>query len=88
MFSEATSGFSCSAGCSRSSTSIVGAPPVVRLITTLDAALIFGRKARNRSGSCEGLPSSGLRACRWTIAAPASAAPIAASAISSAVTGR
>jgi hypothetical protein len=29
-----------------------------------------------------------LRACRWTIAAPAWAAAIAASAISSAVTGR
>jgi hypothetical protein len=30
----------------------------------------------------------GSRACRWTIAAPASAAPIAAWAISSGVTGR
>jgi hypothetical protein len=40
------------------------------------------------SGSWVGRPSSGSRACRWRIAAPASAAPIAASAISSGVTGR
>ncbi len=35
-----------------------------------------------------GLPSAGLRAWRWSTAAPASAAPSAASAIWSAVTGR
>src|SRR5713101_7168802 len=88
MLSEATSGFNCSAGCSRSSMLIVGAPPVVRLMTTSEAALIFGRKRMNIFGSCVGRPSVGSRACRCTIAAPACAAPIAPSAISSGVTGR
>src|SRR5712691_6576896 len=88
MLSEATSGLSRSAGCSRSSMLIVGAPPVVRLRTTSQAALIFGRNCLNTSGSCVGLPSFGLRACRCTIAAPALAAPIAPAAISSGVTGR
>src|SRR5688572_992504 len=88
MLSEATSGRSLSAGCSRSSTVMVGAPPVVRLMTTSLAALIFGRNWRNTSGSCVGLPSFALRACRCTIAAPACAAPSAACAISSGVIGR
>src|SRR5712691_1269889 len=88
MLSEATSGLSCSAGCRRSSIVMVGAPPVVRLMTTFEAALIFGRKRMNIFGSCVGRPSAGSRACRWTIAAPACAAPIAPSAISSGVTGR
>src|SRR5260221_13490756 len=88
MLSDATSGLSFSAGCSRSSTDMVGAPPVVRLITTFDAALIAGRKRMNIAGSCVGRPSAGSRACRCTIAAPAFAAPIAPSAISSGVIGR
>src|SRR4051812_10597186 len=88
MLSEATSGLSCSAGCRRSSIDMVGAPPVVKLITTSLAALILPANWRNRFGSCVGLPSFGLRACRCTIAAPAFAAPIAASAISSGVIGR
>src|SRR6266496_4846040 len=88
MLSEATSGFSCSAGWSRSSTLIVGAPPVVRLITTSHDCLIRGKKRINIFGSCVGRPSAGSRACRCTIAAPACAAPIAPSAISSGVTGR
>src|SRR3989442_14018338 len=88
MLSDATSGFRRSAGCSRSSMLMVGAPPVVKLTTTSEAALIFGRNCLNTAGSCVGLPSFGLRACRCTIAAPACAAPIAASAISSGVTGR
>src|SRR5213596_2403812 len=88
MLSDATSGFRRSAGCSRSSMLMVGAPPVVRLTTTSEAALIFGRNCLNTAGSCVGLPSFGLRACRCTIAAPACAAPIAAAAISSGVTGR
>ena len=50
--------------------------------------LITPRNGANRSSDWSGLPVSGSRACRWTIAAPASAAPIAASAISSAVIGR
>src|SRR6185436_8367448 len=88
MLSDATSGASFSAGCSRSSTVMVGAPPVVRLITTSAAALIFGRNCLKTSGSCVGRPSFGMRACRCTIAAPAFAAPIAPSAISSGVIGR
>src|SRR5688572_886560 len=88
MLSEATSGLKCAQGLSLSSTDIVGAPPVVMLITTLHAALIFFRNGSNSSGLWSGRPSFGSRACRWTIAAPASCAPIAASAISSAVIGR
>src|SRR5882672_7634820 len=88
MLSDATSGLSFKAGCRRSSMVIVGAPPVVRLITTFEAALIFGRKRMNIWGSCVGRPSAGSRACRCTIAAPALAAPIAPSAISSGVIGR
>ncbi len=40
MLSEATSGLSRRAGCKRSSTDIVGAPPVVMLITTSSGRLI------------------------------------------------
>jgi hypothetical protein len=50
--------------------------------------LMRGRKRPKASGDWSGRPVSGLRACRWTIAAPASAAPIAASAICSGVIGR
>src|SRR5260221_9847920 len=67
---------------------MVGAPRVVKLSTTSPAALILGANCRNSSGSCVGRPSFGSRACRCTIAAPALAAPIAASAISSGVIGR
>src|SRR5258708_18523794 len=88
MLSEAPSGLTCSAGCSRSSMAMVGAPPVVRLITASHAFLICGRKRMNIFGSCVGRPSAGSRACRCTIAAPACAAPIAPAAISSGVTGR
>ena len=42
----------------------------------------------NTSGLGVGLPSSGLRAWRWMIAAPASAASIDCSAISEGVNGR
>src|SRR6266849_10690184 len=88
MLSEATSGLSLSAGCRRSSIDMVGAPPVVRLTTTSHALFTLGRNCLNSSGSCVGLPSFGLRAWKCTIAAPAFAAPIAASAISAGVTGR
>ena len=47
-----------------------------------------GRNGAKASGVWSGWPVCGSRACRCTIAAPASAAPIAASAISSGVTGR
>src|SRR3954468_9813583 len=47
-----------------------------------------GKKRAKASGVWSGLPVCGSRACRCTIAAPASAAPMAACAISSGVTGR
>src|SRR5215510_3784187 len=88
MFSEATSGLKVAAGRTRSSAVIVGAPPVVMFTTTLERCLITLRNGAKASGVWSGRPSCGLRACRCTIAAPASAAPMALSAISWAVTGR
>src|SRR6202035_5620260 len=67
---------------------MVGAPPVVRLITQLERCLMIFRNGAKASGLWSGWPVLGLRACRWTIAAPASAASTAASAISCGVTGR
>src|SRR6185295_4491531 len=87
MFSEATSGLKVAAGRTRSSIDMVGAPPVVMLMTALELCLITLRNGANASGLWSGLPSFGSRACRCTTAAPASAAPIAASAISLAVIG-
>src|SRR3954470_9054493 len=87
MFSEATSGLNVAAGLRRSSIDIVGAPPVVMLMTAFELCLMFFRKGARASGLWSGRPSFGSRACRCTTAAPASAAPIAASAISLAVTG-
>ena len=86
--SEATSGAKVAAGLTRSSTVIVAAPPVVMLITQFERCLITCRNGANASSDWSGRPSLGLRACKWTIAAPASAASIAAWAIWSAVTGR
>src|ERR1700750_1011749 len=66
---------------------MVGAPPVVRLITQLEGCFIIFRNGAKASGLWSGCPVFGLRACRRTIAAPASAASTAASAISCGVTG-
>src|SRR4030095_7390564 len=88
MLSDATSGFNCSAGCSRSSIVMVAAPPVVKLSTTLERRLLSGANSRKYLVSLVGGPSPGSRACRCTIAAPASAAATAASAISCGVTGK
>src|SRR6187551_95082 len=88
MLSEATSGLNVAAGRTRSSIDMVGAPPVVMLITALERCLITLRNGAKASGDWSGRPSFGSRACRCTTAAPASAAPIAASAISLAVMGR
>src|SRR5690606_10966054 len=63
-------------------------PPVEMLITASVDCFTRGRKRMKSSALGEGLPSASLRAWRCRIAAPASAAPIAASAIWSAVTGR
>src|SRR5262249_60271137 len=85
---EAASGLRVAAGRTRSSIDMVGAPPVVMFPTTFERCLITFRNGANACGDWSGLPSLGSRACRCTIAAPASAAPIAASAISLAVIGR
>src|SRR3954463_6013772 len=87
ILSEATSGLKVAAGRTRSSMLIVAAPPVVMLTTTPERCLITLRNGENASGLWSGRPSFGSRACRCTTAAPASAAPMAASAISLAVTG-
>src|ERR1044071_5574088 len=87
MLRLATSGLNVAAGFAPSSIVVVGAPPVVMLITALELCLITFRNGANASGDWSGRPSFGSRACRCTTAAPASAAPIAASAISLAVTG-
>src|SRR5579872_3298570 len=88
MLSEATSGLNVAAGRTRSSIDMVGAPPVVIFTTTLVRCLMTFRNGANASGDWSGRPSRGSRACKCTIAAPASAAPIAASAISVGVIGR
>src|ERR1022692_3958887 len=62
-------------------------PPVVMLITASVAAWMRGTNWSKTSGSGEGRPSLGSRACRCRIAAPALAASIACVAISSGVTG-
>src|SRR5258708_30921392 len=66
---------------------MVGAPPVVRLITQFERCLMIFRNGAKASGLWWGWPVLGLRACRCTMAAPASAASTAASAISCGVTG-
>src|SRR6516225_5288946 len=88
MLREATSGLKVAAGLTRSSTVMPIPPPVVRFTMQLERCLITLRNGAKASGVWSGRPSLGLRACRCTIAAPASAAPTAASAISSAVMGR
>ena len=65
-----------------------GEPPLVRLSTALVRCLIWGRNRPKASGLWSGLPVTGSRACRWMMAAPASAASTEASMIWSGVTGR
>src|SRR5580692_726725 len=88
MLREHISGENVVAAAIRSSTVMVTLPPVVMLITPSQACLMRGRNWRNTSGSGEGRPSCGSRACRCSTAAPALAASIAWGAISSGVTGR
>ena len=54
MLSEATSGLKCAAGRTRSSTVMVGAPPVVMLTTTPERCLITLRKGAKASGRLVG----------------------------------
>src|SRR6187402_293484 len=88
MLSEHISGWQASGHASRSCTVMFWPPPVVMLITASQPALMRGRNSWNSAGDGDGRPSIGSRACRWTMAAPASAAPIAASAICAGVIGR
>jgi hypothetical protein len=88
MFRLHISGFATSGAARRSSRVMVRPPPVVMLITASVLCLITGRNCMNTAGSGVGEPSFGLRACRWMIAAPASAASIEERAISSGVIGR
>jgi hypothetical protein len=88
MFSEAISGRNSAAGSTRSSMVIVAAPPVVMFTMTALRSRMLLRNGANAAALWSGRPSRGSRACRCTIAAPASAAPTAASAISSGVMGR
>src|SRR3954451_12629632 len=63
-------------------------PPVVMLITASVVDAMTGTNWRYTSGFGVGRPSDGSRACRWMIAAPASAASIDCLAICSGVSGR
>ena len=82
------SGLACSGAARRSSTVMPRPPPVVMFTTASVLCLMIGRKRMNTAGSGVGSPVSGLRACRWMMAAPASAAAIDWAAISSGVIGR
>jgi len=88
ILSDATSGENFSEGCILSSIVIVGDPPLVKFSTAFVLALICGKNFWNASGDWSGFPVWGSRAWRWIIAAPASAAPTAASTISSGVIGK
>src|SRR5882724_4063581 len=88
MLRLATSGFHTDAGATLSVTCMNGDPPVVKLTTTSDRALISRKNGAKASGDWSGRPSAGLRACKCTMAAPACAAPTAASPISLPVTAK
>src|SRR4051812_47684360 len=88
MLHDAISGDTSSAPASRWSSVMVCEPPVVMLITALVARWMRGRNSRYTAGSNDGRPSFGSRACRCRMAAPASAAAIACSAICAGVIGR
>ncbi len=81
MFREQSSGENRRAAAVRSSSDMPCPPPVVMLMTASQRERISGRNCANTSGSGDGRPVSGSRAWRCRIVAPASAAPIACSAI-------
>ncbi|CCD02470.1 protein of unknown function (plasmid) [Azospirillum baldaniorum] len=87
MLSEHISGRAWSGAARRSCTVMLSEPPVVMLSTASVDCLRRGRNCMNTAGSGVGCPVRGSRACRWRIAAPASAAPTPCSTISSGVTG-
>lgn len=88
MLRDAISGRKRSGGARRSSSVIFVEPPLVMLMTASVFALIRGRNSANAAGSAVGRPSRGSLACRWRIAAPASAASMACCAISCGASGR
>ncbi len=69
--SEAISGEVATAACSRSSRVMPRPPPVDTFSTASQPAAMAGMNSVNSSGRGSGWPVSGLRACRWMIAAPA-----------------
>src|SRR5215468_1799133 len=87
MLSEHISGENVSAAAIRSSSVMITLPPVVMLMTASQLCLMRGRNWRNTSGSGDGRPSLGSRACRCRIVAPALAASIDWVAIWSGVIG-
>src|SRR3954451_10829429 len=88
MFSEQSSGSKRRTAARRSSSAMPRPPPVVMFTTASVRSWIRPRNCAYTSGSGVGRPSAGSRAWRCRIAAPASAAPIAWSAICSGVIGR
>src|SRR3954447_8624629 len=82
------SGLACSGAARRSSSVIFSPPPVVMFTTASVDCLMMGRKRMSTAGSGVGSPFSGLRAWRWMMAAPASAASMLLWAICSGVIGR
>src|ERR1017187_5927257 len=88
MLNEAISGLNAGTTASLSWAVIPNPPPVVVLTTTSDLLLISVRTVRNNSRSEVGLPFEGSLTWMCTIAAPASAAFTASSAICSGVIGR
>src|SRR4029450_4108222 len=87
MLSEHISGDNFITPASRSSTAMVGDPPVVMLITASVDCLMRGRNCMNIAGSPVGRPAWGLRPCRSRMAGAAWAARMACSEIWSGVIG-
>ncbi len=85
---EAISGLKRGMARSRSSADMPMPPPVVMPMITSLSALICRMISRKISGSAEGRPLRGSRACRCTAAAPARAQAMASAAICSGVIGK
>ena len=88
MLSEHISGLHCSGAGQALVDRHVGAAAGGDVDDRVGLSLMRGRNCMKTSGSGVGCPVSGSRACRCRIAAPASAAPMALSAIWSGVIGR
>src|SRR5450631_3128962 len=87
ILSDVISGSARTAAAMRSSMLMPSAPPVEMFTIALVLCLMRGKNCMNTFGSGVGAPVCGLRAWRWIIAAPASAASIDCLAISSGVIG-